>query len=52
MSRVDFVEYLDELLWPGLAATGIDRLDQPVDQTHIARLLAEVPPVEDDTPPG
>ena len=39
MSRSDFVDYLDRLMWPGLAATGIDRLTEPVDLSQIARLI-------------
>lgn len=42
MSRADFVDYLDRLLWPGLAATGIDRITEPVDLSHIARLIASI----------
>lgn len=49
MSRSDFVDYLDHLLWPGLAATGIDRLTEPVDLAHISRLIAEVSLDEDPT---
>jgi AcrR family transcriptional regulator len=50
MSRADFVQYLDDLLWPGLAATGIERIDGPVDLSNIARLLADVVPVDDADP--
>ena len=39
MSRSDFVDYLDDLMWPGLAATGIDRITDPVDLSHISRLI-------------
>lgn len=49
MSRADFVQYLDDLLWPGLAATGIDRDDLVVDLSGIARLLAQVEPVIEST---
>ncbi len=43
------VQYLDDLLWPGLAATGIDRDDLVVDLSGITRLLAQVEPVVEPT---
>jgi AcrR family transcriptional regulator len=46
MSRADFVNSLDELLWPGLAAAGIDRLTEPVDLSDIGKLLDELDPVD------
>jgi AcrR family transcriptional regulator len=49
MSRSDFVDYLDRLMWPGLAATGIDRLTEPVDLSHIARLIGGLE-LADDAP--
>ena len=51
MSRSDFVDYLDRLMWPGLAATGIDRLTEPVDLSHIARLIGGLE-LADDAPAG
>jgi AcrR family transcriptional regulator len=52
MSRPDFVAYLDDLLWPGLAATGIDRLTEPVDLSGIARLIAGFEAIDEVSPPG
>jgi AcrR family transcriptional regulator len=40
MSRRQFVDHLDDLYWPGLAATGIGNITGPVDMTEIARLVA------------
>lgn len=47
MSRRDFVQYLDDLLWPGLAASGLDRVTHPVDLSEISRLLADLDPIDD-----
>ena len=38
-SRADFVDQLDALFWPGLAAAGLDRLEGPVDLRGIAELI-------------
>lgn len=39
MSRHEFVDHLDALFWPGLAAAGIGRITEPVDLTGLARLI-------------
>jgi hypothetical protein len=43
MSRAEVVDHLDALLWPGLAAAGLDRIDGPVDMSEVARLIAAAP---------
>jgi AcrR family transcriptional regulator len=43
MSRAEFVDHLDALLWPGLAAAGLDRIEGPIDLSDLARLIAEAP---------
>ena len=47
MSRAEFVDHLDALLWPGLAAAGLDRIDGPIDLSELARLIAEAPAPDD-----
>ena len=47
MSRAEFVDHLDALLWPGLAAAGLDRIDGPIDLSELVRLIAEAPAPDD-----
>ena len=46
MSREDFVDYLVEFVWAGLAGAAVEGLDEPVDLSTLARTLAGSPGVE------
>jgi AcrR family transcriptional regulator len=53
MSRADFVDYLVDFVWAGLAGTGIGELDKPIDLSGLAQVIvAELPELATPTDAG